>query len=130
VNVAGYSLEMANRRHEHEWCVWETVKLPEGKMLLPGVIIHATNVIEHPEPVAQRLVRLARLVGSERVISSTDCGFAQGPFGRRGASLDHVGRLACAFRGSSDHEPDAWHARVLTPLCSDPFGRRRAFQIV
>jgi 5-methyltetrahydropteroyltriglutamate--homocysteine methyltransferase len=83
VNVAGYSLEMANPRHEHEWRVWETVKLPEGKVLLPGVISHATNVVEHPELVAERLVRLARLVGSERVIASTDCGFAQGPFGRR-----------------------------------------------
>jgi 5-methyltetrahydropteroyltriglutamate--homocysteine methyltransferase len=83
VNVAGYSLEMANPRHEHEWRVWETVKLPEGKVLLPGVISHATNVVEHPELVAERLVRLARLVGSDRVIASTDCGFAQGPFGRR-----------------------------------------------
>jgi 5-methyltetrahydropteroyltriglutamate--homocysteine methyltransferase len=83
VKVGGYSLEMANPRHEHEWRVWETVKLPEGKMLLPGVISHATNVVEHPELVAERLVRLARLVGPERVIASTDCGFAQGPFGRR-----------------------------------------------
>ena len=83
VNVGGYSLEMANPRHEHEWRVWETVKLPEGKVLLPGVISHATNVVEHPELVAERLVRLARLVGPERVIASTDCGFAQGPFGRR-----------------------------------------------
>jgi 5-methyltetrahydropteroyltriglutamate--homocysteine methyltransferase len=83
VNVAGYSLEMANPRHEHEWRVWEQVKLPEGKVLLPGVISHATNVVEHPELVAERLVRLARLVGPENVIASTDCGFAQGPFGRR-----------------------------------------------
>jgi 5-methyltetrahydropteroyltriglutamate--homocysteine methyltransferase len=83
VNVGGYSLEMANPRHEHEWRVWETVKLPDGKVLIPGVISHATNVVEHPELVAERLVRLARLVGPERVIASTDCGFAQGPFGRR-----------------------------------------------
>jgi 5-methyltetrahydropteroyltriglutamate--homocysteine methyltransferase len=83
VNVGAYSLEMANPRHEHEWRVWETVKLPEDKVLLPGVISHATNVVEHPELVAERLVRLARLVGPERVTASTDCGFAQGPFGRR-----------------------------------------------
>ena len=83
VSVSGYSLEMANPRHEHEWRVWETVKLPEDKVLIPGVISHATNVVEHPELVAERLVRLARLVGPERVIASTDCGFAQGPFGRR-----------------------------------------------
>jgi len=83
VRVGGYSLEMANPRHEHEWRVWERVKLPDGKVLLPGVISHATNIVEHPELVAERLVRLARLVGRERVIGSTDCGFAQGPFGRR-----------------------------------------------
>ena len=83
VNVGGYSLEMANPRHEHEWRVWESAKLPDGKVLLPGVISHATNVVEHPELVAERLVRLARLVGRDNVIGSTDCGFAQGPFGRR-----------------------------------------------
>jgi hypothetical protein len=83
VNVGDYSLEMANPLHEHEWRVWETVKLPEGKVLLPGVISHATNVVEHPELVAERLTRLARLVGNENVIASTDCRFAQGPFGRR-----------------------------------------------
>jgi 5-methyltetrahydropteroyltriglutamate--homocysteine methyltransferase len=74
---------MANPRHEHEWRVWETVQLPAGKVLLPGVVTHATNIVEHPEVVAERIVRLAKLVGRERVIASTDCGFAQGPFTRR-----------------------------------------------
>jgi len=83
VNVGGYSLEMANPRHEHEWRVWETVKLPDGTTLVPGLISHATNIVEHPELVAQRIVRLAKLVGRDRVIASTDCGFAQGPFARR-----------------------------------------------
>jgi 5-methyltetrahydropteroyltriglutamate--homocysteine methyltransferase len=83
VRVGGYSLEMANPRHEHEWRVWERVKLPEGKTLLPGVISHATNVVEHPELVAERIVRLAKLVGRERVVASTDCGFAQGPYVQR-----------------------------------------------
>jgi 5-methyltetrahydropteroyltriglutamate--homocysteine methyltransferase len=83
VNVSGYSIEQANPRHEHEWRVWESVKLPAGKVLIPGVISHSTNVVEHPELVAERLVRLARLVGMERVIGGTDCGFAQGPFVRR-----------------------------------------------
>jgi 5-methyltetrahydropteroyltriglutamate--homocysteine methyltransferase len=83
VNVGGYSLEMANPRHEHEWRVWETVKLPDGKYLLPGLVSHATNIVEHPELVAERIVRLAKLVGRERVVASTDCGFAQGPFARR-----------------------------------------------
>ena len=83
INVGAYSLEMANPRHEHEWRVWETVQLPAGKVLLPGVVTHATNIVEHPELVAERIVRLAKLVGRERVIASTDCGFAQGPFTRR-----------------------------------------------
>jgi 5-methyltetrahydropteroyltriglutamate--homocysteine methyltransferase len=83
VKAGTYLLEAANPRHEHEWRVWEAVKLPEGKVLAPGVISHATNVVEHPELVAQRIVRFARLVGRERVLASTDCGFAQGPFHRR-----------------------------------------------
>ncbi len=83
VRVGGYCLEMANPRHEHEWRVWENVDLPPGRILVPGVISHATNVVEHPELVAERLVRLARAVGRENVMAGTDCGFAQGPFVRR-----------------------------------------------
>ena len=83
VNAGTYLIEGANPRHEHEWLVWQSVKLPEGKVLAPGMISHATNVVEHPELVAQRIVRLAKLVGRERVLASTDCGFAQGPFHRR-----------------------------------------------
>jgi len=83
VNAGTYLFEHANPRHEHEWRVWEDVDLPEGKKLAPGVISHATNVVEHPELVAERLERLARIVGRERVVASTDCGFAQGPFLRR-----------------------------------------------
>ncbi len=83
VNAGAYSMEMANPRHEHEWRLWEDVALPEGKVLVPGVVSHCTNVVEHPMLVAERIERLARLVGPERVIASTDCGFAQGPFGRR-----------------------------------------------
>ena len=73
----------ANPRHEHEWRLWETVKLPAGSVLIPGVISHATNVVEHPELVAERIVRLARLVGRENVIAGTDCGFAQQTFFQR-----------------------------------------------
>jgi 5-methyltetrahydropteroyltriglutamate--homocysteine methyltransferase len=83
VNVGAYSFEAANVRHEHEWKVWKTAKLPAGKKILPGVISHATNVVEHPELVAERLVRFAGLAGRENVLASTDCGFAQSPFGRR-----------------------------------------------
>jgi 5-methyltetrahydropteroyltriglutamate--homocysteine methyltransferase len=78
-----YSIEQANPRHEHEWRLWEQVKLPDGKVLIPGVVTHHTNVVEHPELVAQRLTRLARVVGPENVIGGTDCGFAQGAFVRR-----------------------------------------------
>jgi 5-methyltetrahydropteroyltriglutamate--homocysteine methyltransferase len=83
VRAGTYLIEGANPRHEHEWRVWESVTLPEGKALAPGLISHATNVVEHPELVAQRIVRLAKLVGREAVVASTDCGFAQGPFHRR-----------------------------------------------
>jgi len=83
IKVGGYSLEMANPRHEHEWRVWESVKLRKGRVLIPGLVSHSTNVVEHPELVAERIVRLAKLVGRENVIASTDCGFAQGPFTRR-----------------------------------------------
>lgn len=83
VPVGTYSLEQANPRHEHEWRVWEDVELPAGKVLMPGLVSHATNVVEHPELVADRIERLAKLVGPERVIASSDCGFAQGPLVRR-----------------------------------------------
>ena len=83
VKAGTYLIEGANPRHEHEWRVWESVKLPAGKVLAPGVISHATSVVEHPELVAERIVRLAKLVGRENIIASTDCGFAQGPFHRR-----------------------------------------------
>jgi len=83
VRVGAYVIEGANPRHEHEWKVWESVKLPPGKVLIPGVISHATNVVEHPELVCERITRLARLVGRESIIAGTDCGFAQGPFHRR-----------------------------------------------
>ncbi|WP_207456421.1 cobalamin-independent methionine synthase II family protein [Desertivibrio insolitus] len=74
IDAGGYSFEAANVRHEHEWRVWDDVELPEGKVILPGVVSHATNVLEHPELVADRIERFASRVGRERVIASTDCG--------------------------------------------------------
>lgn len=100
VNVGGYALEQANPRHEHEWRVWEDVKLPDGKLLLPGVVSHATNVVEHPELVCERIVRLAKLVGPERVIASTDCGFAQSPFIRRVHPSIQWAKLAALVEGA------------------------------
>ena len=74
VRAQGYSVEAGNVRHEHEWKVWQNTKLPAGKVLIPGFVSHATNVLEHPELVADRIVRFAHTVGRENVIASTDCG--------------------------------------------------------
>jgi 5-methyltetrahydropteroyltriglutamate--homocysteine methyltransferase len=79
VNAQAYSVEAANPRHEYEWKVWRDIaRLPEGKILIPGVVTHSTNVVEHPETVAERIERYASVVGRENVIAGTDCGFAQG----------------------------------------------------
>ena len=80
VRAGAYSVEAANPRHEHEWQVWEHVKLPDGKTLIPGVVAHTTNIVEHPELIAWRITTYARLVGRENVIAGTDCGFSQGAF--------------------------------------------------
>lgn len=80
VKAGAYLFEAANVRHEHEWTVWRDVAPPEDAVLVPGVVTHATDLIEHPELVAQRIVRLANLVGRENVMAGTDCGFSQGPF--------------------------------------------------
>ena len=77
VNAGAYSIEAANVRHEHEWRVWQQVTLPPGKILIPGVVTHHTTTVEHPQVVADRLIRFAGLVGRENVIGGTDCGFAQ-----------------------------------------------------
>ena len=83
VRAQAYSIEAATPRHSHEWRVWEDVRLPEGKVLIPGVIAHTTAVVEHPETVAERLQTYARLVGRERVMAGADCGFAQGALYQR-----------------------------------------------
>jgi 5-methyltetrahydropteroyltriglutamate--homocysteine methyltransferase len=76
IRAGAYSFEAANPRHEHEWKVWKNVRLPEGKILIPGVISHSTVLVEHPELVAERIVRFANVVGRENVIGGSDCGFA------------------------------------------------------
>jgi 5-methyltetrahydropteroyltriglutamate--homocysteine methyltransferase len=75
VRAGAYVIEAANPRHEHEWQIWEDVKLPDGKLLVPGVVSHCIHLVEHPELVAQRIARFAGVVGRERVIAGTDCGF-------------------------------------------------------
>jgi 5-methyltetrahydropteroyltriglutamate--homocysteine methyltransferase len=76
INAGAYSFEAANPRHEHEWKIWGGAKLPKGKILIPGVISHSTVLVEHPELVAERIIRFASLVGRENVIAGSDCGFA------------------------------------------------------
>jgi 5-methyltetrahydropteroyltriglutamate--homocysteine methyltransferase len=100
VNAGAYAIEQANSRHEHEWRVWEDVKLPDGKKLIPGVVTHHTNVVEHPDLVAQRLVRLANIVGGENVLGGTDCGFAQGAFVRRVHPEIQWAKLAALAEGT------------------------------
>jgi 5-methyltetrahydropteroyltriglutamate--homocysteine methyltransferase len=80
VRAGAYCVEAANPRHEHEWQVWEEVKLADGTLLIPGVVAHTTNIVEHPELIAWRLMTYARLVGRENVLAGTDCGFSQGAF--------------------------------------------------
>lgn len=108
MKVGAFVIEGANPRHEHEWRVWETAKLPEGRVLIPGVISHATNVVEHPELVAERVVRLARLVGRENVIAGTDCGFAQGPFYRRVHPSIMWAKLAAMVEGARIASAELW----------------------
>lgn len=76
IKAGSYSFEAANPRHEHEYHIWEDIKLPEGRALIPGVITHASNIVEHPELIAERLVRYAKLVGRENVLAGGDCGFS------------------------------------------------------
>ena len=77
MRAGAYSIEAANVRHEHEWYVWQKVKLPAGKILIPGIVTHHTTTVEHPRLVAERIVTFAKIVGRENVIAGTDCGFAQ-----------------------------------------------------
>ena len=108
VKVGAYLIEGANPRHAHEWKVWHDVKLPEGKILVPGVISHATNVVEHPELLCERITRLASLVGRESIIAGTDCGFAQGPFHRRVHSSIMWAKLEALVAGARLATKELW----------------------
>ena len=106
--VGAFVIEGANPRHEHEWQVWKSAKLGPGQMLIPGVISHATNVVEHPELVAERIVRLAKIVGRENVIAGTDCGFAQGPFYRRVHPSIQWAKLEALAEGARIASKELW----------------------
>jgi 5-methyltetrahydropteroyltriglutamate--homocysteine methyltransferase len=104
VKCQAYSFEAGNVRHEHEWTVWEEVKLPDGKIILPGVVSHATNVVEHPELVAQRLLRFTKSVGRERVIGATDCGL-----GGRIHPMIAWAKLEALAQGAALASRQLWH---------------------
>lgn len=112
VNARYYLMEQANPRHEHEWRIWEDVPLPDDKVLVPGVVTHHTNVVEHPELVAQRLVRLANVVGRERVMGGTDCGFAQGAFMHRVHEEVQWAKLASLVEGARIASRELWGAKA------------------
>jgi 5-methyltetrahydropteroyltriglutamate--homocysteine methyltransferase len=108
INAQAYSIEAANPRHEHEWTVWKDVKLPDGKILIPGVISHQTNVVEHPEVVAMRIKNYASVVGRENVIAGTDCGFAQGWSMIRVHDEVQWAKLASLVEGAKLASRDLW----------------------
>jgi 5-methyltetrahydropteroyltriglutamate--homocysteine methyltransferase len=112
VRARYYSIEQANPRHEHEWRLWEDVALPEGKVLIPGIVTHHTTVVEHPELVAERIVRLADLVGRESVMAGTDCGFAQGAFVQRVHPSVQWAKLAALAEGARLASRQLWGAKA------------------
>ena len=112
VNARYYLMEQANPRHEHEWKIWEDVTLPEDKVLVPGVVTHHTNVVEHPELVAQRLVRLAGVVGRDRVQGGTDCGFAQGAFIHRVHEEIQWAKLSSLAEGARIASSEIWGSKA------------------
>jgi 5-methyltetrahydropteroyltriglutamate--homocysteine methyltransferase len=108
VKAQAYSIEAATPRHAYEWRVWENVKLPEGKILIPGVIAHTTAVVEHPETVAERLMNFARVVGRERVMAGADCGFAQGAMYQRQHPTVMWAKFAALVEGASLASERLW----------------------
>jgi 5-methyltetrahydropteroyltriglutamate--homocysteine methyltransferase len=108
VRAGAYSIEAANPRHEHEWRVWETRKLPERKILIPGVVTHHTITVEHPRLVADRILRFARLVGRENLIAGTDCGFAQAQFIQRAAPSVMWAKFEALVEGARLASAELW----------------------
>jgi 5-methyltetrahydropteroyltriglutamate--homocysteine methyltransferase len=112
LNAAAYLIEAANPRHEHEWQLWEQIKLPDDKLLVPGVVSHCIHLVEHPELVAQRIVRFAGVVGRERVIAGTDCGFGTSGAGDEVHPGRGLGQARRARRGRAPGEPASLWALI------------------
>ena len=112
VNARAYLMEQADARHEHEWRIWEDVALPDDKIVVPGVVTHQTMMVEHPELVAQRITRLAKLVGRERVMASTDCGFAQETTTRRVPEWTQWAKLQALVDGARIASKELWGSKA------------------
>ncbi|HEY1363113.1 MAG TPA: cobalamin-independent methionine synthase II family protein [Xanthobacteraceae bacterium] len=108
VKVGALSFEAANPRHEHEWRIWKEVRLPPGKVLMPGLVAHSTNVVEHPELVAERLMRFADCVGRENLMAGTDCGFSQSPLAGRVHRSIMWAKLRSLAEGAAIASKMAW----------------------
>jgi 5-methyltetrahydropteroyltriglutamate--homocysteine methyltransferase len=115
VNARYYLIEQGNARHEHEWRIWEEVTLPDDKVVVPGVVTHQTMMVEHPELVAQRIVRLARLIGRERVLAGTDCGFAQHATTQRVPLWTQWAKLAALVDGARRASETLWARGQRSP---------------
>jgi 5-methyltetrahydropteroyltriglutamate--homocysteine methyltransferase len=109
VRAGAFSFEFGNPRHEHEWSVWQNIKLPAGKILIPGVISHTTVLIEHPELVAERIVRFANIVGPENVIAGADCGFASFAASHEMHPSIVWAKLAALVEGARIASKRIWH---------------------
>ena len=121
IRAGGYVIEAANPRHEHEWQVWGETRLPDGKILIPGVVSHCVHLVEHPELVAQRLIRFAGVVGRERVIAGTDCGFGTSGVGDEVHPDVAWAKLAALVEGARLASARLWIKRGAQP-------KRRRFQ--
>ncbi len=126
VRAGAYSIELANPRHEHEWRLWEHLKLPKDTVMIPGVISHATNIVEHPELVAERIVRLAQLVGRENVIASTDCGFAQVTYFARVHPSIMWAKLEALVAGARLASDALWRRPARATVRTRPVASKRA----
>ena len=126
VKAQAYSLEAANPRHEHEWQVWKDVKLPAGKILIPGMVTHSTNVVEHPELVAWRIKNFAGVVGRENVIAGTDCGFAQSYNVVRVHPSVQWAKLASLAEGARLASKELWSSRARSAAPKRKSAKRAA----
>jgi 5-methyltetrahydropteroyltriglutamate--homocysteine methyltransferase len=112
VKAQAYVIEGANPRHEHEWAIWKDVKLPDDKILIPGVVSHCVHLVEHPELVAQRILRFTDVVGRERVIAGTDCGFGTSGAGDEVHPDIAWAKLAALVEGSKLASEKLWGRRA------------------